>query len=264
MLTSLALSANIVLRKPQLLAIALVAAAIVLGIFFLTADILLDFIVSSLFLEIVPDTGFFELPWHFYLLYSSHINILAVALLAITTVFVWLGVFFSVFARDSLEREASMLNAAREAWGKTRTIIATVLFFFLIALLFFILLWWLVNATIPLGAIGIIFPIILLLTGFFLYITLLFVIPIIAIEKATLKEAIQKSFGFAKKRFWHVVLLGIVVGLINAVILNGGEYVSRLIADETIAFIVFAVFWAIAVSFVNLALPVYYLRKSGG
>ena len=262
MLTSLAMAAKIAVKRPQLLLVPLAAAALLLGVFFFVGDVLLDLVVSTLFLEIVPETGFFEFPWHLYAQYASHFNTLAIALFFLITVSVWMAFFFASYAKASIEKEESMSTAIRETGSMTKPIISLTAFFFILALFLAIVFWLIVNATIPLGAIGIIFPLTFLLLTFFLYITLLFVTAIMAIEKTTLRESIKKSYGFASKRFWNVVVLGILIGLVNTLILNTGTHASDLIADDTIALIVFSLFWAFSVGFVSLVLPVYYLRKA--
>ncbi len=262
MFTSLAMSASIAARRPQLLAVPLAAALILAGIFLMAGGIASDLLVSALFLEILPDTGFFEFPWHFYAMYSGHLNFLAIALLAGMAVFTGVGFFFAKYAKASTDKEESMLGAARETAGMAKAIIALVIFFFIIGLGMIIGFWWIVNATISLGAIGILFPIIALLAAFYIYITLLFVPSIMAVENASIKDAIQKSYYFAGKRLWGVVVFGFVVGLVNSAILWAGESVSNAVPDDTISIIVFAIFWAIAVAYVSLAVPIYYLRKS--
>lgn len=262
MLISLATAAKITLRKPWIMVMPLIAGAVLLVLLFLAGDALTSLIVDTIFLELVPETGFFELPWHLYTQYSAQFNTLAMALLVALGVFAWLGFFFASYAKASLERQESIPAAVRETNSRIKPIGIIVLFFFVLALSLAIGFWLIANASLALGAIGIILPIIYTLLLFFIYITLLFVVPIMSIEKLSLRETIKKSYVFVSKRFWSVVLFGLLVGLVYSLVLNAGDFVSELIPDETISLLVFALFWAAALAFAGLAPPIYYLRKS--
>jgi len=265
MLDTLFLSAKTLLKKPSLLGIPIVVALLLLLILFLVGDLLVGLLVDTIFLGIVPETGFLEFPWHLYTQYSLHFNVLALVALIVTIIFVWQSIFFASYAKESYGRErAKIFDAAKEANKQLKKIIALVIFFFVIAIFLLVLFWLIVNATIPLGAIGIIFPILFLILAYFLYIVLAFVVPIIAIEKAPLKEAISKSFDFVSKRFWQVVLLGIIVWIISGILFEAGDRLSGLVQEETIGMIIFLLFWAVGVSYSALVLPIYYLRNSIG
>ncbi len=261
MITSLLTSAKILLKKPQTIIVPLIAFLVFMGALYVTSDAIVDLLFDAMLMGRIPETGGIEFPWQLYLQYASQFNIIALAGFISVVFFVWASSFFAVFARENMEKEESFFTAMREANGLFGRIIKLVFFSAIIYLFFFIVLWVGANSFVSLGQIGLIFPLLMLLIAFFLYITLYFVVPIMAIENVSIREAMKRSVAFAGKRFWQVFILAIVSGVIYAEILDIGDSLSNMVSNEALSWIVLGVFWAIAWGFLNLVMPVYYLRK---
>jgi len=220
MISSLGYTAKLLVKRPQLILIPLGAAVVFMLLLLLIGDIFINLLLDTIFLKLVPETGFFEFPLQLYMQYFWEFNILTVAMLVMLVVFTWIGVFFSSYAREAMREEESILQAMRETNSLIKQIITIVLFFFLIGILLLILLLTIVNFSIPLQGIGLIFPTIFFILTLLLYITLLFVVAVTGIEKAPLKVAIQKSFDFSSRRILQIIVLSVLVGFINSIILG--------------------------------------------
>lgn len=262
MLNSFFLAAGFLAKRPQLVILPLAAATLLLGIVFLALDTLADLASQVLFLGIVPETGFLEFPWHLYLQYSWHFNILALLLLIAGIVFGYLNVFLAAYAKTSMEKQESITSAISHANSMITKIFAAAVFFGIIIFSLSILLWLSTALATSLGAIGILLPTIFAIITIFLYITLVFVFPVMGFKKATLREAIEKSASFSRKRALQVFVLVLLVNTASSLIMALGESVSGLVPDDFLGAIVFGFFWAVALCYSGLVVPVYYLRKS--
>ena len=143
-------------------------------------------------------------------------------------------------------------------------ITAFTLFVALIALFFGVLLWAFAMVLATVQLLGLALLALLALAGFYLYIKLVFTVQALALEQGTVKQALQQSWEFALKRFWHVFLFVLIIGVISQAITFVGGFASDLVLDDILSIVVLAVFWSISLAFAGIAMPLYYASKKLG
>jgi hypothetical protein len=263
MLASLIAPFRLIGKTPSILFVPIITALIIGGILWISLDTITDLLVNVLFLDEGLNTGLFEGPWHLYVAYGGHFNILALVGLIISVLFVWNGIYFAAFARDVDRGDGSAMGAARVANSRIRQSVSVALFFALLAFVFFVGLWWLVHFLIPWGLVGVGLVLIFLLTSYIVYISLVFTVPIIGIDETTLSKALAKSSQFARKRMWNVFIFALLAAFVNSIIFQAGDTLASITGDDVLYLIVFAIFWAIALAYQSLAFASYYLNRSG-
>jgi hypothetical protein len=136
----------------------------------------------------------------------------------------------------------------------------------LFALLFIALLWFALALTIVFELGGLVLLALFALAGIYVAIKFVFVLQALAFggQKATVKKALEKSWLFCEGKFFSVLALVIALAIIYSVLLWAGGLVSGMVAEETAALVVFAVFWGIFLAFSGLALAAYYAEKGLG
>jgi hypothetical protein len=251
-------------KNPILLLPALVAVAIVLGLIYLFVDFALDMVLNVVFLELVPESGLASLPFQFGALYGLQLVAIAVLGIISAVVFSSLSFFYAAYVRSSGRRKGAYAKATGSTVGGLGKVFGFTIFLVIISLFFAALLWAFVLLWQEIEILGIILIALLVLAGFYLYIKLAFVLQALALEKGTVKQALQQSWEFCQKRFWHVVLFLVVIAAINQAIMLVGSFLSDLILEEPLSLAVLAIFWAVSLAFTGLAMALYYQEKKLG
>jgi len=249
-------------KNPLLLLPALASMVIFFALGFVFLPFAADLMLDVLFLEIIPDSSLLAFPFQFFALYP--LQILALGLFALLSglLFTALNYWYANYLGESLGKSASIGKACRETLGALKAIASLVLFIAIISLVFGTLFWVSAVISIAIPLLGLGLMLVLSLAGFYVYIKIAFATQALALEEGSVKQALQQTWDFSQKRFWHVILFLIVLGLIHQIIVFLGDYVSLLFLDETIEIIVFAVFWGASLAFAGLAMALYYAEKA--
>lgn len=266
MIKSLVGAAKTLGKSPALLIPALVTVAIVLGLALLFSGFAIDLIVDTAFLEMVPDSGLAGSPFQFLSLYA--VELVALAAFAVISAFIFsaLSLFYAYYTSGKRGGLGQAIGETTASLGKA---FGFAVFVAVIILFFAALLWAFALLGEAIEVLGAVLTALLGLLAFYLYVKLAFSLQAIAVGKATVKEGLQKSWGFAVGRFWHVLLFLIVLAAINQAIIFVGSMASDLVPDEVLSLVVLAVFWAVSLAFAGLAMAYYYrgkgkaMRKTG-
>ena len=179
-------------------------------------------------------------------------------------VFTGLNFFYAAYVKTAERRKGAYAKATGQAFGAIGKVFGFVAFLILVSLFFAVLLWAFSLLAQAVEAVGVILISLLALAGFYLYIKLAFVVQALALEEGSVKQALQQSWEFCQKRFWHVVLFLIVVAAINQAIMYVGSSLSGLAVDDLFGLIVLAIFWAVSLAFTGLSMALYYQEKRLG
>ena len=264
MIESIIKAFKAIVKKPFILVPALIIPVVLLAVIYVFIDPLINLFIEAFLLENIPETPFLAFPIHFFVMYP--IELLSVAVITFVSSIVWISTsFFYSRVAENFEHDKGSIGEAAGALLKAKADVLGLAVFFFVVFLFFCFLAWifLMVSLVSLG-IGTVLLLLLLFLGFYLMIKLYFTIPIMAIEKAKLKESLTRSWEFTNKRFWAALILLVVVMVISSIIVNIGNTVSLLVEEENISGIIFVIFWVVAVCFSNLAIAFYYLKKEAG
>ncbi len=250
------------LRRPQVLLPALIVMAISLLASLALGGLVFGMLYQGLIYEIIPETGIWEFPFALYQMYSAEINAL-IALLALSFILqIWLAFGYARFVSGRKKKEG-IFRAMAYATKNIKHVLSAFVFFSIVSVFFLILAYLLLALGFYTDIIAIALWIVFALLVIYLGIKLIMTVPIMAIEEANLKEALQKSWKFSEKHFWGLLLLLVVVFLVVSPALNFiGSNIADLFIDDMGAIAVLAVFTLIITAYTNLAIALYYVQKS--
>jgi len=260
---SLIAPVKLLAKKPALLLPALLSALIVFALWLAFLPQMLDIAVNTLILEQVPEAPLTQFLFYFGSMYFfGLLAMLAFGILA-AMVSLSLAYCYAVFVRMDEHGNGSVGKACRETISGIGKIAGLLVFALAVALFAGFLLWLALIAGPSLILPGLI---VLLGTGlllFYLCIKLSFAVQAMGIEKVSVREALQASWKFSEGRFLAMLVFIIVIAVINSIINAVGLGVSDLVPDDIASMAVFGVFIAIAWAYSGLAMPAYYLKRSG-
>jgi hypothetical protein len=255
-------------KKPGILLPALITSGLNILAATLLFDQIVDVVIGTAYLNEFPYGGLFEsIPLVMQQYASSLIPMFVTALI--------LGVinisFIYVYARFA--KQPSLSGAFGFAFGKLKEVITLIIFFLLITLLVSGLFFLVVVAGFTWHLITMVVGTLMALILFYLFLRLVFFIPIMAIENVNLKAGLQGSWKFTQKRTLSVLALFIVMGLINLIISQIETFINA--ALETAAldelfieslgfglppFLVSLIAALIVFTYTGLVVPLYYLK----
>ena len=249
--------------KPQVLIAGIIATIVQFAIAYLTIEPLVNLVEKAFILQELPNVGLIELPLQFYRMYFAEVNVLILALLASMIVQLWLGVTIARFAnnlRDGKKGISEALGFGIKHLGK---IIAAIVFLVFVAALFFAAfqaIVWLSDYTIELS---IALTALLALFTAYVYVKLVFFIPIMGCRQANVHDALAEAWNFSVKKFWKIVLLLILIAVVAGIIELVGSAIAEIPGNETAFIVILAVFSIIASTYSALVLANYYLNHEG-
>jgi len=233
-------------------------------VFFIVSEQYFDLLVNIAVLGQVPDTSFFGLPFQILFLYSFDIAVLFIASFVIAFAVVATNFFYANFASEALEKKPSLGEAFSKTLSEWKAALATVVFMFFLGALFGIVFWELFALASISLAVSLVLLALLALLVFFLLVKLVFFVPIMAIEKLSLRDALGKSWAFTNRGFLGFLLLIIfllLVSIIASVVSSIGSSLADLVAIDFLNLLVFALFWAFSIAFSGSAIAFFYLKK---
>jgi len=253
-----------ILRNPFLLLPALGAIATVLVLAYAFSFFAMDLILNALFLEIVPDAPLQALPFQFIALYPIEIVAVAVFLVVSGTIFFCLNYFFAAFVGMNLDGNASIGKAVGETFSAMGKIVSFALFAALVLVFAGCVFWLLLLVFQLVPLLGAVLLALFALACFYLLVKLAFVPQALALEKSSVKKALEGSWQMAVKRFWQVLLFLIILSAVNYALVWIGSGIADFLVDDFLGIIALAVFWAISLAFAGIAMPLYYAEKKLG
>ncbi len=238
--------------------------AILFALAYAFADFALDLLANAVFLEIVPDGPLQALAFPVLGIYATQVLALAAFAVLAAVLFTALNYWYAAYVGTGLGGKPSIGNACRETVSALGKIFAFIVFVILVLLMFSIVLWLFALVTLAIDWLGLLLMALLFLASFYLYIKLAFAVQAMALEKVKVKQALQNSWNFCVGRFWHVFLLILVLAVVNWAVVSIGGIVSGYMLDSLLEIVVLTVFLSISLSFVGLAIPLYYAKKKLG
>jgi len=262
MISTLLKSFTILIKKPAMPILAITGTILTMGLLMVLGPVIGEMIADVLFFGILPDTGAIAFPLHFIEMYPLGVGALFGIIATLFIISTLLSFFFSKYARDTAEKQASKGVAFGYMLGHITKIIGLFLFFtFAWGLLLFILWIMMLISLGPYALVGIIMLIYMLLLAY-LWIKLSFAIPAMAIEGCSIREALKKSWEFTGNNLLGVLTLFFFVMIVTALINNIGLSLFNLIyINEYVDALIFAIFSGFASAYTYAVFPMYYLKK---
>ncbi|MFH1240027.1 MAG: glycerophosphoryl diester phosphodiesterase membrane domain-containing protein [Candidatus Diapherotrites archaeon] len=262
MIDTLLNSFKILLKKPAMPILAILGGALSMGLLMLLGQPIGEMIADILFFGILPETGALAFPIHFIEMYPFGFGAVFAMIASLFIISTLLSFFFSKYIRDTAEKKASKGMAFGYMLGNIVKIIGLLLFFtFAWGVLLFILWIMMIISLGPYALVGIIMLIYMLLLAY-LWIKLSFVIPVMAMENISIREALKKSWAFTGKNLLGVLTLFVFIMIVTALINNIGLSMFNLIyVNEYVDALIFAIFSGLASAYTYAAFPMYYLKK---
>ncbi len=262
MIKTLVNSFTILIKKPAMLILAILASILNMVLITLVGQPIGEMIADVLFFGILPDTGAVAFPLHFVQMYPFGVGALVVLMGYLFIMSTLLSFFFSKYIRDTAEKKASKGAAFGYMLRNIPKIIGLFLFFsFAWGVLLFILWILLLISLGPYALVGIIMLIYMLLLAY-LWIKLSFAIPAMAMDGISIREALRKSWEFTGKNLFGILtmffFIMIITGLINSI---GISLINLSYINEYVDALLFAIFSGIASAYTYAAFPLYYLKK---
>lgn len=253
-----------IIGNPFLLLPGLASIAVFMGLLFVFSQFLVDFLVSVVFLEMVPDTGLLAFPFHFTSLYA--LDLVAIMAFAIISgiVFTTANFFYAAHVKTVIDGNDSIGKAFSETVLALGKIVSLTVFIAALAIAFMAVLWVFVLVLLAVPVAGAVLLALLGLVAVYAYVKLVFVIQALALEKGTVKQAFQQSWELSNKRFVPVLVLVFVLGILNNIIFMVGEVVSELVLNELFGVVIVALAWSVSLSFSATAMALYYSEKKLG
>lgn len=267
MIESIVKGFRAITKKPVVLVPALLFAAVTLVIVMFLQDPIIDFIVDGLIAGNLPTGSLIEFPLRLFAMYPA--GLMAIAAMAFVSTILWIANAF-VYARiaNDLESGNASLSKAFDAVLANKARIFWLGVFFSIIVMFFGVLVWLLLVIGSMGqALGIAALVVevLLLAGLaYIYVKLAFVIQAMAVSGLKPKEALVKSWNFTVGRFWHAILFLFTVTVVAQLIWLAGDVVEFYSPSVELGAVAFLLFWTIGVSFSNMAIAFYFIKKELG
>ena len=261
MIDSLVNSFKIMIKKPIVLIVAIVAVLIQSLFLFFAFGPIIEMLIDVMFLNFVPDQGLAS-PVQFVAMHP--IGTLAVfGMLAITAIISTMAMFiYSRYVKDTAEGSGSGGRAVKYSFSNLGKIIGLMFFFCILFLGLGIVMWVLMLLALGPYLIVPIILFLLMLFAFYLAIKLAFAIPIMAMDELPIREALKKSWEFSAKNLWGIIALFVAIGIILMLINGiGANIIEGFFVSDIVAFIIFVIFSAITFAYSHVALPLYYLKK---
>jgi hypothetical protein len=255
-----------IVAKPQVLIAGIITAIIQFMVLLFALEPLSSLAENVLLLGNVPNVSLLELPFQFYRMYFNEINLLLIAFLISLILQLWLGIVIARFAVNLQAKKAGILEAIGFGIKGLGKIIGAVVFLLAIVGIFFAVFQFLVWLSDFSTEASIILTTLLLILAAYVFIKLVFFVPIMGCKEANVKTALEEAWEFGKNKFWKILALLVIVAIVSAVIEMIGTLASDAIANDIISAAVLSLFSIIATTYSALVLANYYLnhQSSGG
>ena len=246
-----------IIRHPVSIVPALIASAVITALFiFAIGPEIANLVLETIFLGNVPETGISVVPFQFLSLYSGSLLVLALGAVVALLIGIATNFFYANFAKELQAKNPSIGKAFSKTISDLPGIIAVAIFGIIIAVILGIAFWVLLLVAGTIAVVSEVIMAIIAILAAYCVVKIAFLVPIMATEKAKLKEALGKSWEFTNKKFWTVL----VFSIINQIIFGIGLALSDAVIDTNIGIIVYAVFWAMATAFMAIAIAIYYIE----
>ena len=250
-----------IIRHPVSIVPALIASAVITALFiFAIGPEIANLVLETIFLGNVPETGISVVPFQFLSLYSGSLLVLALGAVVALLIGIATNFFYANFAKELQAKNPSIGKAFSKTISDLPGIIAVAIFGIIIAVILGIAFWVLLLVAGTIAVVSEVIMAIIAILAAYCVVKIAFLVPIMATEKAKLKEALGKSWEFTNKKFWTVLVFLVVVSIINQIIFGIGLALSDAVIDTNIGIIVYAVFWAMATAFMAIAIAIYYIE----
>lgn len=250
--------------KPQVLLAGVIAGAFQLVLLMIAWSPALDFYEQVFVAGQFPGTGILELPFAFLQLYFPQLSIILIVMLAEIAIQFWISIVLGRFAKNSIEGKAGILEALGFGVLNFGKIAWAIVFLIAVGAVFFAafgIIAWVLEFSIWLA---IILFLLLTLALLYVYVRLVFFLPIMGAKEANVRDALLESWDFSRKKFWPILAFLVVIGVITGVLELAGTIASGFFAEDLIAGIVVAVFAVISATYSGLALANYYVMRESG
>jgi hypothetical protein len=251
-----------IVKNPLLLLPALILPAVTFGLLFVLQEPLFNLLVDILFLERVPESTLLAFPIHLLAMYPIELAAVAVMVLASSIISIAVGFIYAKYA-NSIEADKASLSGSIKAVFENKNSILALAGFLFIVILFVIGISWLLLAASTIIPQILLVVILLFILLAYIFVKLTFSVQAMAVENIKAKEALSKSWAFTNKRFWQVLGFLILTTIIYSIIIAIGDFVDLTLTEinEDLGTLVFVIFWTIGVSFSNLAMAFYFIKK---
>ena len=260
MFKSLIASLGQIVAKPQVLLAGIIATIFQTIILYFSLEPLGSVFEKAILLGELPNVGLMELPFQFYKMYFAELNVILLAFLASMVLQLWLGVVIARFASNLHSKKAGIMEAVGFGIKSLGKIIGAIIFLLAIAGIFFALfqiIAWLSEFS---NEASLILLFLLGLLIAYLYVKLVFFIPLMGCKEANVRDALAEAWEFSKKKFWRILILLVIVSIIAAVIDFIGSSIAGFTIEDIIASIIISLFAVIGSTYSALVLANYYLN----
>jgi hypothetical protein len=251
-----------ILKNPLLLLPALIMPAVIFGLLFVLQEPIFNLLIDVLFLERIPESTMLAFPIHLLAMYPIELAAVAVMVLASSIISIAVGFIYAKYANGIEAKNASLSGSLNAVLENKNSILALAGFIFIVALFVLGVGWLLLVASATIPAILVVVMLLFALLSY-LFVKLAFSVQAMAIGNPNAKDALSKSWTFTNKRFWQTLGFLILITIVYSVVIAIGDFIdiSLSVINEDLGTIAFVVFWAIGVSFSNLAMAFYFIEK---
>jgi magnesium-transporting ATPase (P-type) len=246
-------------RSPLLLGVALLGVIVNLAILALMSGAVFTIIADLVYGPALAGDWTSLIAWSG--IYAVELMIITLGLFAVLVVNAGVGLAFGRFAALQQERKTQVLGATGYALGKTGLLVAWGVFMGMLALAGVVLL----GVVFALGALHeIVFGVLLvawLVGAVLIGLVTGLAVPVMGIEDIGIKEGLRKSAEFVRMHLWKFILFMAILAIVLLVIREIGSRASDAVDDDTISFVIAALFLLVSVVCSNLAVPFFYITE---
>ncbi|HLC79282.1 MAG TPA: hypothetical protein VJG83_02520 [archaeon] len=246
-----------ILKRPQLLLIALLGSIANSFILLLSVDYYFSFFYEVFVLGEIADSSIIDMP--FYLLATYATEILVIVLTIIASLMVWLYVLYAYSAM--LSQKKKVIQALSFAISKTPEIAIVSSFLLALSFLFAAILFFFFIATFSFAGFEIVALLILIAAlglGAYIYLKLSFTPLFMALGKKTLKQSLGLSWKLSAKHLLQIAVFLILLSTISGVIAGVFSLLSEYPENEIIAFVLLLAGIAFSSAYYNIGFIRYF------
>jgi len=250
--------------KPQVLVAGILAGIFQLVLALVAWDSGLDLFEQVIVLGQMPDVGILELPFAFFQLYFPQLSVLFLVLLVGLIVQFWASIVLGRFAKNSIEGKGGIGEALGFGVSHLGKICWAIIFLMAVSAVFFAAFGIVAGIAGFSIELSIILALVLMIVLAYLYVRLVFFLPIMGAKDANARDALLESWEFSKKKFWTIVIFLVIVSLVAGVFDLAGTILSEQFTGDVVSGIIVAIFAILSSTYSGLALANYYVMKDSG
>ena len=248
-------------KKPLLLAPALIVMLANVLVLFLALDNYFGFFYDVFVFNNVPGQGLLDTPY--YMITTYGVDILAMALASIIALALGFYLLY-VFAEILAGKEKKVFRAMASTLSRAGEILALAFFAGIAAFLYIIVAYILLLITFSVEALGIITLLLLILWlifGLYAYFKFVFTPVFMAVERKKLKEALKVSWKWSAGKLASIIVFLVILSFVTALITNVGIAISDSLSVDWLIVLALAITAGLSGAYYNIALIKYFQAK---